>query len=91
MSLESEPPRQQAHEPLASRSAYREDPFVVTQEVERLEKENAKLREWVAALVVLAAALAALAGWWFGTLGRQTGCRKPECPGLYGAGHDACP
>jgi hypothetical protein len=49
---------------------FRDNPFVRLEELQRLERDNARLRATLLAAFFLLALLAALAGWWFGLLCR---------------------
>jgi hypothetical protein len=49
-------------------SPYRQRPVVHFEEVEHLERENARLRSFIGALVFVALVLGGVAAWWFSVL-----------------------
>jgi hypothetical protein len=47
---------------------YRDDPLRAERRIQRLERENARLRNAAAVLLLAALFLGAAAAWWFGML-----------------------
>ena len=51
---------------------YRDEPSLIVKRAHEIERENARLRRLVGALLALSSILAAAATWWFATLWQLT-------------------